>query len=1184
MFETQQWYESLVEDLGDADDKKEMEDPVLVVKVELGLHLLEILDCADEPVFSVSTWLANIPIPHAKWKQFNDRQLRALANARVLLRFGRFDWRAALKTYAALPAYWRYYYVDPSNERMPVVREPNGPTRVTGRMSIYDNCLFQEIMPYRERRSIYASAGKVVFRARQISPRIITAELDEEAVKFAGETSVPTFRDWPRSRRTPKLAYADLCATARELDAREATYGITPRTNWERLVSDFIRYRLLRPDGSLGHENSEPIELCGHIHLPGMVGAGKSTLIKLIAAQGALHDQWRTTIVVSDVTTAITLADYFNRVLAGDSARPVAVPLLGRTTRYIHLAKLSQSNVFRQDSWMARWLDTRCALQGMVAANELVEGPLRPGDEPCERLYTKEADINRYEKRLICPLFSICPVHQGYRDMPGALIWITTPGAMAGARPPVQMEPRQVYFGEMIYHESDVVAFDEVESTQQWFDNVYATSRSLIDSDGGSLGSIATIANDYLEREDIVSDHARRWVISAVRAREVALFLCDLLRRSQLLKSWVGQVYFTAHRLFSDLVSRLLGIEPDKPNMNISPHQEEQKNKLLEYFDDFHDDNIMPPFRAPHPPVMLLHDIADAILARNGSIVDTRTGDMCVSWIRTYVPDVDTILQQLQGKAEEWDRRERRRKIRAQASATERPDILYQLAERLEFAIAVSVLTRLLSITFDEWYSAPSSITSKIRSEDRLQRIPIDLLGVLPAAPTGSLFGFMHIDEEKRADDSAPGASLPRRKTRLLVFQYQGVGRWYLLHFQDLLEQLGYSGPGVLSLSGTSWLPDAASWHVKVPPKGVMMANPESAKAIAKSSFYFRPQRDSRGYPITVSGSGDLKKHVWRLARELAGTPSPALCLLQRELRTLKDLEEQEQQRNQKRSVDQRTAHWQDRQRILLFVNSYDQVREVVSGILSKQPEWEASIYGLVRQREDNDERADQWVPARYVLGQQLMRGDIEGFGVLTKGRILVAPLQAIGRGYNILNVDRIAAFGSVFFLTRPMPIPFDMARRAQWMNRLLLDWCDNEQHALWQPASYADKGDNLRKEAHKQWERYEGGVGELTYGLRALTYQDRQKDLAASLAGVMIQACGRLLRGGVPFRATFVDAAWAPHRADPRSKQRDTAETSLLIALIQLLDSYCRRDCVAKELYRPLVKALKRDFRDLLL
>ena len=73
------------------------------------------------------------------------------------------------------------------------------------------------------------------------------------------------------------------------------------------------------------------------------------------------------------------------------------------------------------------------------------------------------------------------------------------------------METRQIHFGELIYHESDVVAFDEVEAIQQWFDNVYATSRSLIDSDGGSLGSIASIANDYLEREDIVSDHARRW-------------------------------------------------------------------------------------------------------------------------------------------------------------------------------------------------------------------------------------------------------------------------------------------------------------------------------------------------------------------------------------------------------------------------------------------------------------------------------------------------------------------------------------------------------------------------------------------------------------------------------------------------------------------------------------------------
>jgi len=41
-------------------------------------------------------------------------------------------------------------------------------------------------------------------------------------------------------------------------------------------------------------------------------------------------------------------------------------------------------------------------------------------------------------------------------------------------------------------------------------------------------------------------------------------------------------------------------------------------------------------------------------------------------------------------------------------------------------------------------------------------------------------------------------------------------------------------------------------------------------------------------------------------------------------------------------------------------------------------------------------------------------------------------------------------------------------------------------------------------------------------------TYSERF-DLAATTAGHIIQACGRLLRGGVPFHAYFADAAGHP-------------------------------------------------------
>ena len=1173
MFETREWYKSLRERLRAADKNDMFSDPalsVLLFRVELGLHLLEVLGCANDAIESAWVWFTNIDIVDRKRRNLSDKQKLALANACVLLRFGKYDWIAALKTYAALSAEWRCYLVDPNDLTLPVTREPNGPKYVTGRFSTYSECLSQEIMPYSARYRSVADPGTVVFRTHYPRPRVLTASLNETAIKTASaaNSSLVGFSQGPQQKMRVSITYENLLSLAEELDTLEKTSDITPKTQWVKLVKDVIHYRLFQPDGSLGPVNNESLELSGHVHLPGMVGAGKSLMAKLIAVYGARYGHWRTTLVVSDVMTAINLADSLNRLLVKKGEQPLAVPLLGRSTRYIHISKVYRSGTFTEESWSPRWLDTRCAIQGMVAANELQEGPLRPGDEPCERLFAERADLDDEDQRLICPLFAICPVQQMYRDMPHAPIWITTPGAMAKSRLPIHVEPRLIPLGELIYHEADLVVFDEVDMIQQWFDNEYAMSQSLIDITGGALSLIDTITSEFLVRENTLSDYARRWITSESRAREVALYVCDMLRGADTLKAWVGQRYFTAFRLYTDLAQRFLDIGT---RQSVSPQQEEALRDLLESFDRFHDDNIMPPFKATmSPSVEHLHRIADAILARNGSAVDERTIGICTSWIQTYVPDIENTLQALEQKRATWEKAEAQRKKRSQASPSERPDDMVTFYLRLEFTVAVSVLERLVRITFDEWQNAPPAIASKIRSEDRLQSVPPDLVGVLPTAPTGSLFGFLYNDEEKKADESAPAEPLPARDRRLLTFRYHSVGRWYVLHFHDMLKPIGYPGPHVLSLSGTSWLQDAASWHVDVKPLGVMETDQKSRRVLEACQFRFLPQLNDKGRPIAVSGSDDLSDSLWLLTRELAGTPNPAQCPLQRELQALEDL------------AKRKPRYWEDRQRLLLFVNSYDQVKYVVEALLSKQPRWENSIYGLMQQKGDADDQPDQWQPARQVMGQRIGRSDIESFAQLTEGRILVAPMQAIGRGYNILNDERLAAFGSVFFLTRPMPLPFDMVKRAQWMNRQVLDWCADDTHPVWRASSYWQKGEQLRQKAHDEWDWYEGGPTGQVNGFLYLP-QKRKTDLAASLAGMIIQACGRLLRGGVPFRATFVDAAWAPHTADPESKQRDTPKNSLLLAMIQVLSEYCKNDPIAQALYAPLAKALKRDFKRLL-
>ncbi|MFD8963258.1 hypothetical protein ACFV0W_41625, partial [Streptomyces anulatus] len=85
----------------------------------------------------------------------------------------------------------------------------------------------------------------------------------------------------------------------------------------------------------------------------------------------------------------------------------------------------------------------------------------------------------------------------------------------------------------------------------------------------------------------------------------------------------------------------------------------------------------------------------------------------------------------------------------------------------------------------------------------------------------------------------------------------------------------------------------------------------------------------------------------------------------------------------------------------------------------------------------------------------------------------------------------------------------------------------------------------------------------------------------------LMWQVIGRLVRGGVPARVVFVDAAFAPNRA-ATPERPDTPESSLLHSIVDVLDPYFEGDAksaeeqfIARALYEPLRRMLTRLLTD---
>ncbi len=1160
MYDRSQWYRFLAEQLKEQDEEGALRGKyVLLLRVELGLRLIEKLDFSDEPITVLWVLLSGLPIPDARLTGLDKQQQHAISNARILLPFsGRFNWENALREYATIPQAWRCYQVrieEPEKQMVCRLDEC-----YTERLIAYDTIL-ESNLPFAPRTITPATATTFHFDAitRQ-GKRVIQIEIPEEIADMAALT-IPWFTQ-PRSRISLSYSQDDFLAIAQEIEQlrqqRELPTALGSQTSWMKLVEEIIGYRAILADGTLAERNKVPLQLDGLAYVVGAVAAGKSTIAKLILADAALHPEknLRITLIVGDTMSALNLADELNSLFCVQGENPVAVPLIGRSTTDLHLQRFYRSSKFRPDHWALRWLNVACPLQGL--ATDPAPDPVIAGKEPCEALYTSPKKPNQRKVYHSCPLFSVCPRKQLYRDMPTARIWITTPGALGNSSLPAQVEQRKIHLSEIVYEQSDLVIFDEADTVQEWFDNLFAGEVILTNGSNGLLDVEDVETAQALVPRRTQPASTRRWADaerhSLTTISNILSSLSDI-EQGILLRRWVGRNYFTSLTLAYKLAWRLLNlpkwdecqgrerIEADKKAQSIV----RLFDKLIQY------DPITlerPKKNVERDPIYRLALIMRTLIAAGDSAHNTAVSGDCQAWIRDFVPNIQKTLEKLAEQKRTW-----LAQLTPDNFKEEPPDNLETLAQRLEFVLSVMILDRNIRIVFYEWYNKPENMLTDL-NEHSLERSPSNLADILPVPPTGRVFGTyysngLEIGQSEQKNQPAPSG--------LSVFGYPNIGRWYILHFHELFTNLdGRRGPNVLALSGTSWLPHSSRWHIDIQPQGILDPSIEAQQAIAQSKFFYKPQyiRDKKKAPkpIRISGVPDKLQPIKDITKALANSQGNQNALLLQELKWLQDLAQQEPQ------------YWQDRARLLLIVNSYDQAAWAFSelkGSASWQP---GEIRYLARSEAGEDE-----VPADDVV----YRSDIEDFA-RTNGKILIAPLQAIGRGYNILNQYGKAAFGSIYFLTRPMPYPADTQSLARELNRRTLDWCKDPLLEAWKKQELHEKALLLRQKASEYWRK-----AELRSFYHTLTHADAKGnttyserfDLAATTAGHIIQACGRLLRGGVPFHAYFIDAAWGPKSAQDRTL-KETAKTSLLTAMIEVLQEYVQED-LGKALYSSIVDAL---------
>ncbi|MFB9676068.1 pPIWI_RE_Z domain-containing protein [Streptosporangium vulgare] len=1170
MRDTESWYRHLVSDIsGFWPQEHGGIKPSLLFQVELGLRLMERLD-PERPADGVWVLLGGYPFARAGGLATTPDEERLLVSARHLLWTlrRRRMWLQSLETYRELPERLRGYRLpspgDPARRAEPFV--------ATGRFATYDAEL--RSMPGFARRELpLASPGSHRFVER----RRITSVTLPESLRPAPAPGHGLAAGDTRKERPLHVPLAELADTARWMDDTERQVG-RPPGDWERRLAALSLDT--RTDDGRGFAPAEVLGLDGLLHLVGMVGAGKSTLMSLIAVWAAGRGM-RTTLVVGDVAEQLTLTALFRELGLA------AAPVLGTTTRETHVQRLHRRLAARAPGSLLTHdhpgfddLSTVCVVDAL-RGNEAVE-PLRYADAPCTGLHPARKTSDPAANRTLpgpdpigepvrseeppdrlgrahgCPIWSACPRHSAARELVDALIWVANPASLVQSPVPNHLNEERLRYLELACLRSDIMIVDEADRVQMQLDTMFAPSATLVTRGPESwLDKLHTHKIDELARQGrlpLSERDVERWAVSLDVVSVATNRLYAMLMSDEDLRTWADIEYFSAWTLQEKLIADWYPAPGEtSPNTPAVPGlADDMPDETILYEDDerlaHHETASRPASREASPQAGRRQEVT-AVL---DTFRDDPLGDR-----GPYGTDADRLVQATHDLLHTLNENGTRQRVRGVLDLllkgsplldgslppparrhTGEPDPADvpgsvpwydRTTKRLEFSLLLAALhQRLDRLTF-LWPQVEAALNLDSTDNELSRRPPLDYAPIVPEAPMGNVIGFQYLPEEQDRDPEG------RRSGTLRFFRCAGVGRELLLSLPSLgaVPSTGHPGPHVLLMSGTSWAGTSTRAHVLAPVKAVLKPDPHALEAIRDTVFRTHFLYDDGNTPLSLSGQDQtvrpavLRQMITRLGRPgRGGLPSP----LEQELALIGD---------------------DSRRRALLLVGSYREAN-AAADMLQEMERWRGRVRVLAADDADLEQavRGGGLGSDGRVHAAAVRRGDLASFAEDPDAEVLVAPLMAIERGHNILNAQRTAAFGTVLFLARPHPRPDDLSLSIfainDWVARFVRDHPDLEGATFGDLVAKAESLDAaglaFRHEARREWRR----LLSRRYVYSRLAPAEKRSFAWDQLVAIW-QVIGRLVRGGVPARVVFVDARFAPRYAVATAPGADTARTARL-------------------------------------
>lgn len=942
-----------------------------------------------------------------------------------------------------------------------------------------------------------------------------------------------------------------------------------------------------------GFFEGEGITLEGAVHVLGMLSSGKSTLVWAIVFALAIgRTNKRIAMLVNDTIQGATIVARLRR------HGIKATVLSSRENRDRHLDSIHRQQRWSSHGWaldslgeIAENFSIACPLDGSQKEPRVIQGEAddaefpKSKDKPCHKLvqkperarqvredYTGE-DVEAGPKR-DCPLWARCPAQDQQRSAVDAQVVAMTPQAFVHMTPDEWTTPHNATIAELVQCSFDLVIIDEVDSVQRTMDEIFAPPSPIMGGHQNDYApAVGTRTSEALR--ELSGLQFRRKVNARWQSNFHTLFrligvLYAMLQNERADLGPFGKVVyntpFTAGGILFDLWRRRQEVRGlTKPGRSFDdPAVEDEFLEVVKVAAGISrfsrtsavsseqrldgEDQKGDEFR-----IGSFQKACDSLqrIAREVFVADDYA-----DLVEDIEIALDGDLAVFRAECDEGHKR--------------------ALAKRTNaLALLLAVVTELAVSHYYWLVKTQPAVASDFKIEDQVFSQASNLLKhyrtLLPANPAGAVFGLLY-------DEPTPD----KRNTRggkLTLINHLGVGRHLIVHLHDLLASEGRAGPHVLMLSGTSWAGgtmrephpktgkpmDTASptFDVQVPAKGILLQPQPELAAIGKSRFELVEMRNGEGKQIRVSGQPERerRRNLALIAARLAVRRDGANTI-ERHWRQMSDAWGAGEVAGRRRSV--------------LVTNSYADAAVVADALVETLEghgggDWK--VYCVVRDGGDDLTSSEAQGPRR---ARELPRSLIERFGNETEMSILVAPVQIVSRGHNILNRGNRAAVSSIYFLHRPHPRPDDLAPTIGRLNRFAVEHCESGPDEA--PSERASRRLSQRARAMRhaatnlvRYSLYSrGGYSELSTQFKS--------QFAWDMLTPLWQTVGRGIRNGCPVFVGFVDRQFAPESFDGG---QDTGHTSALVQAMKQLKRAMDPELnpsaheVARLLYEPFHTAL---------